>query len=128
MNNNTAANPNQQSQPNNFAQQQNPYAQQSNSNTQQAYNNQNSYISPSYNQQATETPVSVGDWMLTLLVLAIPLVGIIMYFVWAFGNTTSKSKANFCKASLIWTGIGVGLYIFFLIVFGGIILSAFSYY
>ena len=53
--------------------------------------------------------VSVGDWMLTLFLLAIPLVGLIMLFVWAFGGGTPASKANFAKAALIWAAIIIGL-------------------
>ncbi|WP_458460702.1 hypothetical protein [Paenibacillus sp.] len=55
-------------------------------------------------------PVSFGSWMLTLLLLAIPLVNIIMLFVWAFGNS-NPSKANYAKASLLWIAIGIVVYI-----------------
>lgn len=46
-------------------------------------------------------PVSVGDWILTLLVSCIPLVGFIMLFVWAFSSGTPPSKANWAKATLL---------------------------
>ncbi len=52
-------------------------------------------------------PVSVGDWVLTLFIVSLPLIGIIMLFVWAFGSGTHPSKANFAKASLIWMVIAV---------------------
>ena len=45
--------------------------------------------------------VSTGDWVLTLFLTAIPIVGIIMLFVWGFGSGTNPSKANFAKAALI---------------------------
>ena len=35
-------------------------------------------------QQPVAPVMSVGEWMLTLLILALPLVNIIMLFVWAF--------------------------------------------
>jgi hypothetical protein len=47
-------------------------------------------------------PVSVGDWMMTALLLGIPVVNIILLFVWAFGSNTPISKANFSKAILLW--------------------------
>ncbi len=46
-------------------------------------------------------PVSVGDWMLTYLLMCIPLVNIIMLLVWAFGGGAPESKSNWAKASLI---------------------------
>ena len=60
-------------------------------------------------QQQLEVPMSVGDWMITMLIMCIPCVNIIMMFVWAFGNSDKKSKANYFKATLIWCLISVGL-------------------
>jgi hypothetical protein len=52
---------------------------------------------------AKETrPMTIGDWMITLLVLAIPIVNIIMYLVWAFGSSGNVNRKTFCQASLIW--------------------------
>ena len=60
-------------------------------------------------QQPVAPVMSVGEWMLTLLILALPLVNIIMLFVWAFGGGTNPTKANYCKASLIWIAIVIVL-------------------
>lgn len=49
--------------------------------------------------------VSLGDWILTLFLLAIPVINIVMLFVWAFSSGTPVSKANFAKATLIWIAI-----------------------
>ena len=38
--------------------------------------------------------VSVKDWIITILITAIPLVGLIMLFVWAFGDGAQPSKKN----------------------------------
>jgi len=73
-------------------------------------------------QQTSEKPVSVGDWMVTILLMAIPLVGFIMLFVWAFGGNTPASKANWAKATLIWMLIGIVLFI----ALWGTVLSMFS--
>ncbi|RMG16182.1 MAG: hypothetical protein D6730_25455 [Bacteroidetes bacterium] len=54
--------------------------------------------------------VSMGDWMVTLLLMAIPVVGIIMLFVYAFGGNTNPNKASWAKATLIYLAIGVGIY------------------
>lgn len=45
--------------------------------------------------------ISLGEWIITFIVLAIPIVNIIMLFVWAFSSGTNPSKQNFCKATLI---------------------------
>lgn len=45
--------------------------------------------------------ISLGEWIITFIVLAIPLVNIIMLFVWGFSSGTNPSKQNFCKATLI---------------------------
>jgi hypothetical protein len=47
-------------------------------------------------------PMTVGDWMGTLLILSIPIVNIIMYLVWAFGNSGNVNRKTFCQATLIW--------------------------
>jgi glycopeptide antibiotics resistance protein len=62
--------------------------------------------------------VRVSDWVLTILVFAIPIVNLVMMFVWAFGGGTNPSKANFAKASLIWVLIGTVLAICFYVIFG----------
>lgn len=74
------------------------------------------------NQQ--NAPVlSVKDWMVTILLLAIPLVNIVMLFVWAFSKGENPSKANYAKASLIWALIGIGLYFIFFVLFFGAMMS-----
>jgi hypothetical protein len=68
--------------------------------------------------------VSTRDWVLTYLITAIPLVGLVMLFVWAFGSETNSNKANWAKAALIWTAIVIGIYIVFAMAFGAAILAA----
>lgn len=53
--------------------------------------------------------VSFKEWMISILLLALPIVNIVMLFVWAFGGSANPSKANFAKASLIWAAIGIVL-------------------
>lgn len=55
--------------------------------------------------------MTIGDWIVTSIVLAIPLVNLIMAFVWGFGSNTNPNKANYCKAWLIVIAIFVALYI-----------------
>lgn len=69
-----------------------------------------------------EEPVSVKEWLITFLILIIPIVNIVMLFVWAFGDG-KKSKQNYFKAYLIWLAIIIVLYILILIIFGSILYS-----
>ncbi|MDO5686843.1 MAG: hypothetical protein Q4G42_05625 [Neisseria sp.] len=59
------------------------------------------YAAPNSNDNYGAPAVGVGDWILTMIVLMIPLVNLVMLFVWGFSRSTNPSKANFCKAYLI---------------------------
>jgi heme/copper-type cytochrome/quinol oxidase subunit 2 len=61
--------------------------------------------------------VTVKEWVITMLILLIPVVNIVMTFVWAFGSNTKSSKANYFKASIILWLIGIALY-FILMIMG----------
>lgn len=57
--------------------------------------------------------MSLGDWIITMIVLSIPIVGFIMLFVWGFSSSTNPNKANFCKAALIFYLIAIVLFFLF---------------
>jgi hypothetical protein len=63
-----------------------------------------------------EEPMSIGSWLVTMLILCIPCVSIVMVFVWAFGSE-SKTKGNYFKAVLIMALIMIIIEIVLLIVF-----------
>jgi hypothetical protein len=54
-------------------------------------------------------PVSVGDWILTFILLAIPIVNLVMLFIWAFGGSAHPSKKTYAQATLIITGVVIVL-------------------
>lgn len=56
-----------------------------------------------------EEPVSLGDWLVSMILMWIPCVNVVMMFIWAFSRTEKKSKSNFFKASLIMSGISIVL-------------------
>lgn len=58
----------------------------------------------------TET-MSLGQWMLTLLLCFIPVVNLIMLIIWAVSGNTNPNKKNFARAGLIWYAIGVAVWI-----------------
>ena len=69
--------------------------------------------------------MSVGEWMVTMLVTAIPIIGFIMLFVWAFGDGSNPNKKSWARASLMFFAIGIVLY--FVLIVGFIGLGAFAY-
>lgn len=80
---------------------------------------------PVYQEQPQlEPPVTMGEWLISLLLMCIPCVNIVLMFVWAFGSTTNKSKSNFFKAALIWYGIMIVLSIVMTVLMVGGMLAA----
>lgn len=109
------------------------------------YNNsenqeQNSYTGGQYQQQPSiqaqlqyqyqqpqddlEEPMSMGEWMISLLVMLIPCANIVMMFVWAFSSKEKKSKSNFFKAYLIFFAMGIVFAIIMMVVMGAAVASA----
>jgi len=58
-------------------------------------NNNNKVQSLNLNNQ----PMILKDWLITYLLLLIPIVNIVLMFVWAFGNDVNQSKKLFVKLS-----------------------------
>ncbi len=70
--------------------------------------------------------VTLGDWIITFIITAIPIVGFVMLFVWAFGEGTNKSKKTWAQAYLILIAVGIILAIIFFTVFMSFISSMFG--
>jgi sterol desaturase/sphingolipid hydroxylase (fatty acid hydroxylase superfamily) len=64
------------------------------------------------------SPVRTSDWFWTLFLTAIPLVGLIMLLVWAFGGGNNLNKSNWAKATLLWILVITVFYALIFIVFG----------
>ena len=80
-------------------------------------------------QQVMDTsPLSLGDWILTILASFIPCAGIILYFFWAFNKNGNVNRRNFCRAQLIIMGAILIIYIVFLAIFGIAIIGEVSHY
>lgn len=81
-------------------------------------------VPPMYNQNYNEAfamqkqpeKLSVGDYILMLILFQIPLVGFIMMLVWSFGNYGINRK-NFARAFLILQVIAVVIAIIFSVFF-----------
>ncbi len=70
--------------------------------------------------------MTLGQWLVTLLLLIIPCVNIVLLFVWAFSANTPIDKKRFAQAELIFAAIGLVLSIIFYAVFGAAMLTLFS--
>ena len=71
-----------------------------------------------------EEPISMGEWLVTMLLMLIPCVNIVLMFVWAFSSREKRSKSNYFKATLIFAAIILVIYIIFIAIFGVAISSA----
>ncbi len=98
--------------------QQQPQYQQPQTSQQMTYNQQVSY----QKKNNLYPPMKMGEWMLTMFLAGIPLVGFILMLVWAFGSDTNPSKSAWAKAALLWgviiTVIYVIFYVIIFVVFG----------
>lgn len=70
------------------------------------------------------SPMSMGDWLLTMLVSLIPCVGFVLYIVWAFSKTTNVNRRNFCRAQLVIMAVVLVVYIIFIAIFGTALFGA----
>ncbi len=79
------------------------------------------------NQQNVPAPtMTVGQWIGTLLLLMIPIVNIILLFIWAFGEDDKPCRKNYAKATLIIAVVVIGLELLLFITIGGALISQFS--
>lgn len=120
-----------QNQQYNYQQYQNGTGQQGGYNYQDNYNynvGNNTGYNRTYDTGMDTSPMSLGDWVLTILALCIPCAGIVLYFVWAFGKNGNVNRRNYCRASLIITGVVVVIYIIFMVIFGVAAFSSVGYY
>ena len=78
-------------------------------------------------QARDEGADSVGSWMLTMFLAAIPLFGLIYLLMLAFGDGRSVARKNWARAALIWMVIGIVLSILLSAVLGALGLSMWSF-
>lgn len=80
----------------------------------------------SFQTQALQKTMSVKDWLVTLIITALPLIGIVMLFVWAFGNNENPVRQNWAKAQLLLVAIILALVILCMLLMGGLFFAASS--
>ncbi len=70
-------------------------------------------------ERALFSPISTKEWLITLLLMAIPLVNFIIMIVWVVSDEVHPTKRNFAKAYLLISAISLVIMgILFTLVFG----------
>ncbi|MCL2152635.1 MAG: hypothetical protein FWH57_06720 [Oscillospiraceae bacterium] len=102
---------------------------------QPGYNNQPGYSQnqPSYQQpsQQYQDPAAwphmrLRDWIVTQLMLLIPIANIVFIFMWAFGKDVNPSKKSYFQATLIWFAVAIVITILMSIFMVSLFSSIFS--
>ena len=78
-------------------------------NTQYSTNQPPAYQPQQYQQENQWPHMTMGNWLVTCLLMLIPIANIVLMFMWAFGSNVNPSKKSFFRASLIMAAIGIGL-------------------
>ena len=83
-------------------------------------NNQYQQVPPNATPiEPDTTPMTMGNWLVTMLLLCIPCVNIVLLFVWAFGDKTGNvNRKNFAKAQLVIMGVVLAIYLLLFIIMG----------
>lgn len=96
------------------------------------YNGQSAPQNPPYQHAsapgapAAAAPLSVLSYIGMIILFAIPIVGLIMMFVWGFGSDVNPNRKNYALAMLILLIVGIVLSIVLSIAFGAVIAALFS--
>lgn len=65
-----------------------------------------------YGGYNAEAPVmTVGNWIVTMLIMIIPIVNIVMLIVWAASSNDNPNRKNWAIAQLIFVAIGILIWI-----------------
>lgn len=87
-----------------------------------AYDTNTAYH-PCQQREQDTNPMTLGDWVLTLLASCLPCIGLFIYIYWAVSKETNVNRQNFCRAWLIVVGIGLVLWFVFCLIFGAAIVA-----
>jgi hypothetical protein len=69
-------------------------------------------------EEFKKPPLSLGEWIISVLVTKIPLIGFIMLIVWALDKNIDPNKSNWAKAELIVSLIGIAIAIIVISIIG----------
>lgn len=70
--------------------------------------------------EARAPAVSLGQFTLMELAARIPVVNLVCFCIWGFGDDVNPNKKNWARSRLIWMGISLGLSILAIMVGVGV--------
>lgn len=63
--------------------------------------NYQQYANRPQNRVVDQSPLSVGEYILMMFLMSLPLIGFILMLVWSFGSDVNPNKKNYSRAILI---------------------------
>lgn len=106
-----------------------------NANMNQQFNNNyqgQNYNQNNYNQNNNmdpmmdNTPMTLKDWIITLILVAIPCVGFIMLIIWAVSKSGNINRKRFAQAQIIIGIAVVVIYLVLMLIFGASFMTMFG--
>lgn len=89
-----------------------------------SYQQQNNlYGQQSLPQHNLYPPITLKEWLITFLLVCIPMANFIFLITWAFSSDINPNKSNWAKATLIWMVIAALFAIIFYAVLALLILA-----
>jgi len=79
----------------------------------------NSFESP----QPNHPEMGLRDWVITVFLSFLPLIGLVMLIVWSLNDHINPNKRNWARAVLIVYLIFTVLYLLFILLFAGTMMS-----
>ena len=73
---------------------------------------------PQYYTPEAYPHMTLKDWIVTMLLMLIPIANIILPFMWAFGTNVNPSKKTYFQAMLIMALAGIVFWIVIMVLFG----------
>ena len=61
--------------------------------------------------------MTIGNWVVTMLIMCVPIVNIVMLIVWASSSTENPNRKNWAIAQLIFMAVGI---LFWIVAWGAI--------
>lgn len=74
--------------------------------------------------QKDASPLSLGQFLIMLVISSIPIVGLVLLFVWGFGSNENVNRQNYSRAMLIMKLIGIVLTILIYALLFGFMITA----
>jgi len=68
--------------------------------------------------------MDLGEWVLTVFISFLPLIGLIMLIVWSLSSRINPNKRNWARATLIIYLLFTVIYLIFMLLFFGSLVSS----